>query len=367
MLRITKFGLAGLFFLFGATALPAELSIEQLKLEAGLEEGAVAVRDIPGWHKPRKILVRGDDELVAQIQAAAPDALLVAVASSAEALDEARDADAIIGFCDEQILAVADDLTWVQIFSSGAERCLAVERVGDGSVLLTNMQKMSSPVIAEHAIAMMLSLTRGLIPLAKLMPNGQWNRAMSRSLTMTPISGKTMLVVGLGGIGKEVARRAAALGMRVVGTRNSSREGPEYVAYVGLSDELYKLASEADVIVNALPITPATTEIFNKEFFAAAKQGAFFINVARGLSVVTDDLVAALESGRIAGAGLDVTEPEPLPSSHPLWQMNNVIITPHVASSGGGRERHRVLIKENLRRYVAGDALLNVVDPARGY
>ncbi len=155
--------------------------------------------------------------------------------------------------------------------------------------------------------------------------------------------------------------------MRVVGTRRSSREGPEFVDYVGLSDELPDLAAEADFIVNALPLTDETTGLFNAEFFAGAKQGAFFINVGRGKTVVTADLVDALESGQLAGAGLDVTEPEPLPSRHPLWQMDNVIITPHVSARGGNRIRHNMLATENLRRFIAGEPLLNVVDAAAGY
>ena len=121
------------------------------------------------------------------------------------------------------------------------------------------------------------------------------------------------------------------------------------------------------MIVNALPLTTATRGLLDSEFFAAVKPGAIFVNVGRGATVDTDALVAALRTGAVAGAGLDVTEPEPLPAGHPLWQFDNVIITPHVAGRGGERERHLVLLKENLRRYAAGDALLNVVDPARGY
>ena len=127
------------------------------------------------------------------------------------------------------------------------------------------------------------------------------------------------------------------------------------------------LASQADVVVNALPLTPQTTGIFDKAFFDAAKPGVFFINVARGASVVTDDLVAALRDGRVAGAGLDVTDPEPLPADHPLWRMPNVIITPHIAWYGNNRERQVALAQENIRRFIAGDPLLNVVDPAKGY
>jgi phosphoglycerate dehydrogenase-like enzyme len=185
---------------------------------------------------------------------------------------------------------------------------------------------------------------------------------------MRELTGRTVLVVGLGGIGTEVARRAHGIGMRVIATRNSSREGPDFVAKVGLSDELLALAAEADVVVNATPLTPATTGIFNHAFFSAMKPGGYFINIARGRSVITDDLVSALRSKQLAGAGLDVTEPEPLPKDSPLWQMNNVIITPHVASTSGvQRDRYVILVTENLRRYVAGEPLLNVVDIERGY
>jgi len=149
--------------------------------------------------------------------------------------------------------------------------------------------------------------------------------------------------------------------------RNSSREGPPFVDYVGLSGEMLDLAAKADVIVNALPLTEKTRGLIDARFFAAARRGSYFINVGRGGTVATDDLLAALESRQIAGAGLDVTDPEPLPSEHPLWAMNNVIITPHVAGRGNDRQRQMLVTMENIRRYIAGDALLNVVDPARGY
>ncbi len=364
MTRIIIVVVATCVLLLCTPSVQAQVSIDQLIRDAGLQEGPVAVRDIPGWSTPKKILVRGDADLVAELQDIVPDAEFIAFRSDDEAMVQATDADVIIGSCSDQLLNAAPNVKWVQIFWAGVERCLRTARLADGSVVLSNMQKMSSPVIAEHAIAMMLSLTRSLTSYAKDMSDGDWR---ARRSDMVTISGKTMLVVGLGGIGIEVARRGAGLGMRVVGTRNSSRDGPEYVAYVGLSDELLELAAEADVIVNALPITPATTGLFNKEFFDAVGKGGFFINVGRGASVVTDDLVAAIESGQLAGAGLDVTEPEPLPADHPLWQMSNVIITPHVASAGGAGERQAMLLKENLRRYAAGDALLNVVDPKRGY
>ena len=345
----------------------AETDIDRLIQQTGIEAGPVAARDFPGWREPRKIIVRDIAGLYDNVAETAPGVELIRVQSEAEAISHAENADAILGYCSEQIVAAAPKVRWIQIFAAGAERCVAVERIKSGEILLTNMQKMSSPVIGEHVTAMLLSLARGLVPYSKAMPDGEWRRGPGITDGMQSIGGKTVLVVGLGGIGTEVARRAAALEMRVTGTRRSSREGPDFVEYVGLSDELFTLAAEADFIVNALPLTTETTGIFNSEFFAAAKRGAHFINVGRGKSVVTADLVAALESGQLAGAGLDVTDPEPLPSDPPLWQMPNVIITPHVAGRGGNRIRYIILAQENLRRFIAGDALFSVVDPQLGY
>jgi phosphoglycerate dehydrogenase-like enzyme len=155
--------------------------------------------------------------------------------------------------------------------------------------------------------------------------------------------------------------------MRVTATRRSSREGPEFVAYVGLSDELPALARGADFIVNALPLTDETEGLFDADFFAELRTGTYFINVGRGGSVITDDLYAALAAGRLAGVGLDVTDPEPLPPAHPLWRHPDAIITPHVASYGANWSRKQTLLLENVRRFMAGEALYNVVDPELGY
>jgi phosphoglycerate dehydrogenase-like enzyme len=185
---------------------------------------------------------------------------------------------------------------------------------------------------------------------------------------MWSLDGRTLLVVGLGGIGTEVARRAQALGMTVIAIRNSSREGPPFVSEVGLSADLLAFARRADVIVNTLPLTAQTRGIYDKAFFDAAKHGALFINVGRGASVVTSELVAALGDGRIGGAGLDVTDPEPLPADHPLWRAPNVLITPHVSANVElGEEPRWLITRENLRRFAAGGRLLSEVDIPRGY
>lgn len=353
--------------LFAPLDSPAQITIDELIVDAGLEEGPTAVRDIPDWRAPQKIVIRDLDDVAERLQAAYPGIQFLVVNSSSAAAANATNADAILGFCSTDIVDAADRLVWIQIFSAGSERCLAVDRVGDGEILLTNMQKMSSPVIGEHAVAMMMSLARGLVYYAKTMEDGTWNRRYARSGEVSVLAGKTVLVAGLGGIGTAVARRAHGLRMNVIATRNTSRSGPDFVAYVGLADELFDLASRADIVVNALPLTDRTRGLFDEAFFDAVKPGALFINVGRGGTVVTDDLVAALNDGRISGAGLDVSDPEPLPASHPLWQMQNVIITPHTSSAGGKRDRHSALLEENVRRFIAGDKLLNVVDAEEGY
>lgn len=345
----------------------AQSAIESLVEQSGIEIGTVSTRELPRWAASGKVVMRDREGTAAEIQALFPDLEVVAISSRGEALPHMADAIALVGYCSSDLIAAAPKLVWAQIYSAGAERCFAADRIESGDVLLTNMQKMDSPVIAEHVISMVMSLSRGLTSFAKSMPSGEWDWSSTTVAGMDSIAGKTLLVAGLGGIGTEVARRAAALDMRVTGTRRSSREGPDFVSYVGLSDELFELAAEADFVVNALPHTAETEGLFDAEFFAAVKQGAHFINVGRGPTVVTDDLLAALRDGTIAGAGLDVTDPEPLPADHPLWQEENVIITPHVASAGSNWARKRTLLLENIARYVAGEPLYNVVDPERGY
>jgi phosphoglycerate dehydrogenase-like enzyme len=185
---------------------------------------------------------------------------------------------------------------------------------------------------------------------------------------MQATHGKTMVVAGLGGIGTEIARRAHALGMRVVATRASDRKGPDFVSYVGSPEELQKLVAEADVVVDALPLTPTTRGTFDQRMFAAMKRGALFVNVGRGGTVVTSALADALRSGALGGAGLDVTDPEPLSADHPLWSAPNLIITPHISSESEiGFSRVWEIVRENLGRYFTGDRMLSVVQVERGY
>lgn len=348
----------------------ADQEVEVLIEQLGLRESEMASRDLPGWSLPKKVVVRqGRPEQLAEYQAIAPGVEFVIVDSIEQARVEAVDAQVVLGICDEQMLSASPELFWIQVYSAGVERCVENPAMHKGNKLLTNGQRIGSPALAEHAIAMMMMLARGLDVYHANQLKGEWKRqtGLERS-DQIELEGRTLLVVGLGGIGTQVAKRGHGLGMRVIATRNSRREGPEYVEYVGLPDELNELATRADVVINTAPLTDRTRGIFNAAFFDAMKPEAFFISVGRGGSTVTDDLVAALKSESIAGAGLDVTDPEPLPEGHPLWMMPRVIISPHTAGrSDKGRDRLYLMVKENLRRFVNGEPMLSVVDIERGY
>jgi len=344
-------------------------AVQALIQRLGLEESATPVRETPGWRRPQQVLVWNvAPQAVPALQAAAPGVELLLAKDAKEATALAKDADAVLGFCSAELLAAGPGIRWIQSYSAGVERCVAIPALRERNVLLTNMQRIAGPVMAEHVLALMLAYTRGLYFYIPEQQAARWTRELPPPQRMLALEGKTVLVVGLGGIGVEVAKRASALGMRVTAIRASGREGPPFVSYVGLPDELGKLAAEADFVVNTAPLTPATTGMFDAKFFAAVKPGAYFVNVGRGQSVVQADLVAALKGGRLGGAGLDVTDPEPLPADSPLWKMPNVIITPHVSAQSDVDDDARfAIVAENLRRYVAGEKMLSVVDVIRGY
>ena len=367
-MKTCKTILGSLLFVAAISTVAAELP-PQLQ-ELGLRESPIASRDIPGWEKPERILVYTlfGPQILDALQSVAPGVELVPVKTAQEAALAIPGAQAVIGLCDQTMFDNADQLHWVQVYLAGVENCVSLPGMQNGPIL-TNGQRLSSPTIGDHAIALTYALVRGIDISHGNQVNGVWERSSADTLRgFGELSGRTMLVVGLGGIGTQVAKRANALGMRVLATRGSRRQGPDYVEYVGLAPEAIKLATQADVVVNAAPLTSTTRGMFNKAFFEAMKPGAYFINVGRGESAVTADLIEALNNGTIAGAGLDVTDPEPLPADHPLWNTPRVLITPHVAAlSMETFGRIQALVAENLRRYVAGEPLLSVVDVKRGY
>jgi phosphoglycerate dehydrogenase-like enzyme len=358
--------LALLLLLTAATAHAEEDTARVVEI-LGLRESAAPVRDFKGWEKPKKVVVLADTpKRVAWFQEAVKGVTIVPVRNPQEAKAVIADADALVGFCQADVIAAGAKLRWVHTQQAGVEGCAKFPKISDGTVLLTNAQRLNGPNIAEHTMALLLALTRGINGAVKNQADSNWNPAAS--VNVTDLEGKTMLIAGLGGIGTDVAKRADAFGMRVIATRNSGREGPKFVAKVGLSHELPEMIGEADVVVNALPLTADTNGLFNAAMFARMKPTAYFVNIGRGQTVVTADLIKALESKKLAGAGLDVTEPEPLPKDSALWKLPNVVITPHTAGASElKQDRSWIVMRENLRRYVAGDKLYSVVDVKRGY
>jgi phosphoglycerate dehydrogenase-like enzyme len=214
-------------------------------------------------------------------------------------------------------------------------------------------------------MALLLNLTRDLKSFNERMPDG-WNN--QPRLPMIELRGKTMLIIGLGGIGNQVAERAAGFGMTVLATDPKDIPYSNAVEYAGKPDELHALLPKADVVVVCAPRTPATEGMLSTDEFAAMKDGVYIVSVSRGAIIDTDALVAALESGKVRAAGLDVTHPEPLPTGHPLWTMPNVTITPHMAHASDGIEARQIeLFRDNIRRFVKGLPLRHVVDKEAGF
>ena len=344
-------------------------SIEQIIKAYSLRESAISLKDTEYWVKPKTILVRANKERLQWLQETVPDVELIAVNNEDEVLSNLSQAQALMGYCSDNIFKHGQHLNWIQVYSAGVDHCFKPTTKIPKGLNFSNAQRLSGPQIAEHAIALMFTLVRGIDQYHLAQQKSNWDDSiLPGNRAVWELSGRTMLVVGLGGIGSEVAKRAHALGMNVIATRNSSRKGPKFVSYVGLADELLNLAAKADVVVNATPLTASTTGLFDKHFFKAMKSNAYFISIGRGKSTVTEDLLESLKNAELAGAGLDVTDPEPLPKSHPLWTHPRVIITPHISyRSDTYGERRWMVMRENLRRYVHGEKLLSTVNLRRKY
>jgi cyclase len=339
----------------------------------GIYEGPSPTKADKGWTAPKRIIVPAVmPAKLLELKRIAPDVFFVPVKTLEEAEKEAANADAVLGFSSAELVKAGKKLRWIQIAHAGVDKDLVPELV-KSDIAVTNLARLYGPNVADQAMALLLGLTRGVADqVHKEAFDGKdpvlWNRLKNAS-SAQELHGKTMLVVGLGGIGTQIARRAEAFGMRVMAIDpNEAIVRPSYVFSLERTDKLVDRIPQADVVVLACPLTHETRGMFGKAQFAAMKKSALFINIARGGLMKMDDLVAALKNGDIAGAGLDVTDPEPLPNEHPLWKLKNVIVTPHLGGqSDGARDRQWRLFRENVRRFVAGDPLLCVVNKQKGY
>jgi phosphoglycerate dehydrogenase-like enzyme len=318
-------------------------------------------------NKELKVIVPAmKPEELADLKAVAPSAQLVECKSEEEAIAQVGDAHASYGFLSAPVIRAGKSLRWVQQPSAGVEHLVEMPELLQSDIILTNMQRAYGPEIADQALGYLLAFTRSLTHFVRTQSKEEW-RSSGPGVVLDELAAKTLLVIGLGGIGSEIARRAAAFGMRVLATDPKVLERPPFVEELHRPDAFHSLLPRADVVASAVPLTRESRKMIGAKQFATMKPGVILINVSRGGVVDTNALVEALDSKQVAAAGLDVTDPEPLPKGHPLWSRN-VIITPHSAgqSPGGERRRHEYF-RENLRRFAAGEMLLNIVDKKAGY
>ena len=277
----------------------------------------------------------------------------------------AADVDAVFGQLTPDEFAAAKRLRWVQSPSAGVEWMWKVPGLADSQVVVTNMRGAHAATIAEHAFAMLLAHTRGLLTFEQNQREHAWRRADQR---LVGIKGLTMGIVGFGNIGRAIARRAVGFEMRVLAVDAESVPPAEGVEAVWPLDRLDDLCRECDVLVNSAPLTPRSRGMIGAQQIRVLKRGSYILSMSRGGIVDEVALVDALEEGHLAGAGLDVTATEPLPAGDPLWTAPNLIITPHSsASSKLTTELVWSILDENLGRFERGQELINLVDKHRGY
>jgi phosphoglycerate dehydrogenase-like enzyme len=312
--------------------------------------------------------------------AAAESMLVVNATDDAAALQAIPDADAFFGKLTPSLLAAARKLRWVQSPTASLEHYIFPALI-DHPCVLTNMRGLFSDVIADQVMGYIICFARNLHRYIRNQTAARWEPVGGEAARVTFASGPgvvtaidrahlhladaTLGVVGLGSIGSEISRRALAFGMRVLAVDPMQQTAPGGVAALWRPERLPNLLAGSDFVVIAAPHTPETEKLVRRPQFQQMRRTAYLINIGRGAIVDLNDLVGALKANEIAGAALDVYETEPLPAEHPLWRMENVILTPHVAGySPRIAERHLEVLLENIRRFRAGAPLRNVVNKA---
>ena len=306
------------------------------------------------------------DENLSLAHSIAPKASFVAATTDEDKIREIEDADAFFGFgINPEMIERARKLRWIQLSSVGVESVLCPELL-NSDIVLTNVRGSTAINISEHVMSLILAFTRTLHTSIKNQINKFWETF--RNLPVLEISGETLGIVGLGNIGLQVAKRAHAFDMRILAADPTQTEKPDYVESLWKMDRLHDMLGQSDFVAICCPLTPQTKGMMGAPEFRAMKSTAILVTIGRGQIIDQAALVDALQTKEIAGAGLDVTDPEPLPQDSPLWEMDNVIITPHHAgASPKSWGRIFNLFCENLQRFVAGQPLTNIADQTRGY
>lgn len=290
------------------------------------------------------------------------------IATTPEAqMKEIVDADAAVGYVTQEVFLAAKKLRWIQSASAGVEWMRNAPALVESDVTVTNMKGAHASTIAEHAFGMLVFLARKFAYLYEKQKAHEW-LSFGQGMEYFGLAGLTMGVVGLGQIGRAIAKRANAFDMEVIAVDLHPVAKPEYVAELGQLDQLPDLMRRADVVAIATPITPETRGMITAELLRSMKPNAYLLVMSRGGIVDEPTLVQMLQEGKLAGAGLDVTAVEPLPKDNPLWDAPNVIITPHCSpTSAQTAGNTKTILRENLKHFLAGEPLVNVVDKRLGY
>jgi phosphoglycerate dehydrogenase-like enzyme len=295
-----------------------------------------------------------------------PDMRIVFTSDLAEIERVLDDVEILAGIVPAELLARAKHLRWMQQWGAGADWLLNRPNGLPAGVVLTNMSGLHADQISEQIMGYILAFARNLHRAIRAQQEHRWRPADWNELFELP--GKTMLLLGLGGIGARTGQVASALGLSVVGVRNHPERQVEGISRIYGPDKLPELWPVADFVVLALPLNLQTRNLVGEKELRAMKTSSYLINIGRGGLVDEPALIKALEQGWIAGAGLDVFAHEPLPADSPLWDMDNVIITAHYAGRSPIHEQGAMaILLDNVRRYVAHEPLRNMVDPLRGY
>ena len=304
---------------------------------------------------------------LARIEAAAPDGSTVTVATGMrEAVAQAGPVEVVLGFVNEPLLQAAPGLRWVHAIASGVDELLFPAFVAS-DVILTGEKGLVGGHLADTGFGLLLALTRQIAAAIRAGPSA-WEQRLGMRRAAVELDGMTMGVVGFGGTGRAMARRAVAFGMEVLAVDEVASEPSDDVDEVWTADRLDELLAASDVVAVCCPLTDTTRRLFDSARLARMRPSAYLVNVTRGEIVDLDDLVEALGAGRLAGAALDVVAGEPLAADHPVFQLDNVAMTPHTAGASQLRaDRNVDRFCENLRRGQAGETLVGVVDKELGY
>ena len=309
--------------------------------------------EIPDDHLQRiKKIVGSDGEVI--------------VARFKEAASHVADADIILGIVNKDLFLKTKKLRWVHAIASGVDMFLFPEFVSS-DVILTSEKGLVGEHLADHGMGLLLMLTRQLAAALRYGPDS-WNHRAEMRHQEVELTGQTMGLVGFGGTGQAMARRAVAFGMKCIAVDHMPMPGNNEVSEVWSTDRLPELLAQSDVVNIGCPLTPETKHLFNDSTFAQMKDSAFLVNVTRGEVVEEQALINALQNGQIRGAALDVVPQEPLPADHPLWQMSNVVMTPHTAGASqfrGLRNLERFI--ENLQNMLDDKPLSGIVDKKLGF